>query len=444
MSFQVSDRNLDESHDPARRSWVESANETGTDFPVQNLPLGLFSPAGRAPRPGAAIGDRILDLAAVARLGLIAAPSEADASGGLNAWLAQGAGPSRALRRRLGSLLDAHGPEAGLLRQAEADVLHNAADCEMHRPARIGNFTDFFAGIHHARAAGAFMTPDNPLPRNYKWVPIAYHGRASSVRVSGEEIVRPTGQWMDPEASKPEFGPSRKLDIELELGMFVGTGNKLGKPIAVAEAGQHIYGYCLLNDWSARDLQFWEMFPLGPFLGKNFGTTISPWIVTSEAVRPFRVPAMHRPDGDPRPLDYLWDEDDQAQGDVAIALEVWFSTAAMREAGQPAEVVISSDARHLYWTPAQMVAHHTVGGCNLEPGDLIGSGTISGPTRGQLSSFLELTEAGSRPFSLSSGEPRTYLEDGDRVEFRGTCRRDGFASIGFGICAGQIAPAINS
>ncbi len=433
---------LDETHDPARYSWVESANAPDAAFPIQNLPLGIFSPSGGSPRAGVAIGDRILDLPRCVDLELV---EELDRgwvdSGSLNGLFAQGNTVACRLRRRLSALLDADGAQADSLRRHGSDALHAVADCTVHLPARIGDFTDFFAGIHHARTAGTFMTPDNPLPRNYKWVPIAYHSRASSIRASGASIVRPKGQRIDTPDSDPAVGPSRRLDIELELGMFVGPGNSLGEPIPIARAGDHIAGYCLLNDWSARDLQFWEMVPLGPFLGKNFGTTISPWVVTAEALRPFRIPAMARPAGDPRPLDYLWADADQVTGGLAIDLEVRFSSETMRRDGLPPKVVISSSAEHLYWTPAQMVAHHASGGCDLQPGDLIGTGTISGPEPDQLSSFLELTEGGKRPFTLGNGEIRTYLEDGDMIELHGTCRRDGFVPIGFGPCTGTILPA---
>ena len=433
---------LNETHDASRKSWIESANSASTAFPIQNLPLGIFSPKDGHPRAGVAIGDQILDLERCVDLGLI---DDIDRRwvdhDALNSLLSQGEAVAGQLRRRLGNLLDMKGDLGQTLRRHEADVLHVAADCAMHLPMHIGDFTDFFAGIYHARTAGKFIRPDDPLPRNYKWVPIAYHSRASSVLPSGALLKRPMGQATDHLDGEPTFRPSRRLDIELELGMFVGLKSNLGERIPIAKASEHIAGYCLLNDWSARDIQFWEMVPLGPFLGKNFGTTISPWIVTAEALRPFRIPAMARPQGDPRPLDYLWDDIDQATGGLAIDLEVRFSTAAMRDQGRTAEVVITSNAKHLYWTPAQMVAHHTAGGCDLRTGDLIGSGTISGPTPNQLSSFLELTDGGTQAFALGNGETRTYLEDGDQVELHGTCRREGFVPIGFGPCVGTILPA---
>ncbi len=356
--------------------------------------------------------------------------------------LALGTGPLRALRREVSALLDAAGPERKKL-QAVDGVLHAAADCVMHLPAAIRDYTDFYAGIHHARAAGALMLPnaEDPLPPNYKWLPIAYHGRASSVRASGGDVRRPLGQFRPRPDSDPVFGPCERLDIELELGFFIGAGNLLGDGVPVGGAASRIAGFCLLNDWSARDIQRWEMAPLGPFNGKNFSTTISPWIVTTDALAPFRAPAMTRPTGDPKPLSYLLDAKDQAEGGVDIGLEVWFSSAQMRERKLPEQLVIHSNARYLYWTPAQMVAHHTAGGCNLSPGDLIGTGTISGPTREELSSLLELTRAGADPFKLPTGETRGFLDDGDEVTFRARCMRDGYVSIGFGECRGRILPA---
>ncbi len=427
---------LDETHDPARRSWVATANRADAAFPIQNLPLGIFSPSDGAPRAGVAIGDQILDLAAGVAAGLIDDVPEAMVAGDtLNALLALGADHATGLRRRLGQLLDAStAPTAHTL-------LHPAAQCRLHLPARIGDYTDFFAGIHHASAAGALMRPDNPLTPNYKYVPIAYHGRASSVRPSGAVVSRPNGQRVLAANTQPVFGPSQRLDVELELGFFIGRGNAPGVPIPIAAAAGHIAGYCLLNDWSARDVQRWEMAPLGPFLAKNFATTISPWIVTADALRPFRVPAMVRPDGDPAPLDYLADAADQARGGLDITLEIRLATAAMQAQGLAAEVVATSNACHLYWTPAQMVAHHASGGCDLRPGDLLGSGTISGPAAEQRGSLLELTQGGRAPLVLSTGERRSFLEDGDLAELHGICRRAGFVSIGFGPCTGLIVPA---
>jgi fumarylacetoacetase len=429
----------DQTHDPKRRSWVATANRDGADFPIQNLPFGVFSPAGGVPRFGIAIGDSILDVGAISDAGLLtgAAAEAADTArgGALNALFALPAAVRTELRRQVSALLDAAAP-------ARPELLHDAAACRLLLPTEVRNYTDFFAGIHHARAAGALLAPDNPLPPNYKWVPIAYHGRASSVRASGGDVRRPQGQR--PPASggdgRPGFGPSERLDIELEMGFYIGPGNDLGDPIPVAEAGERIVGFCLLNDWSARDIQRWEMVPLGPFLSKSFSTTVSPWVVTSDALRPFRTPAMVRPAGDPAPLDHLLDGADQKSGGLDVELTVWLTTARMRAEGQGPTIIITSNAQYLYWTPAQMVAHHSSGGCNLLPGDLLGTGTISGPTRAQLSSLLELTMGGREPVTLPNGEQRGFLVDGDQITFTARCRRDGFAPIGFGACTGTIIP----
>ncbi len=426
---------IDETHDPARRSWVASANQAGTDFPIQNLPFGVFSPRAGAPRGGVAIGDTILDIGAAASAGLLRGEATAAASGStLNALLALDRSEARALRREIGVLLDAASPP-------RPDLLHPAADCAIHLPVTVRNYTDFYAGIHHAIAATSIMRPGTPpLPPNYKYLPIAYHGRASSVRASGADVRRPRGQRAPDSAQAPTFGPSERLDLELEMGMFIGAGNAIGEPIPIAEAERHLFGFCLLNDWSARDIQAWEMAPLGPFLAKNFSTTISPWIVTADALAPFRAPAMARDAGDPKPLDYLWADDDQRSGGLDIDLTVCFRTHRMREAGEAAVAVIRSNARYLYWTPAQMLAHHSSGGCNMLPGDLLGTGTISGPTDDQLSSLLELTRGGQTPFALPNGEQRGFLQDGDEVSFTGRCQRDGFVSIGFGTCSGCVIP----
>lgn len=436
---------IDDTHDSRRRSWVDSANRPDSDFPIQNLPLGMFAPAGGAPRAGVAIGDMILDLPAAADAGLldddVAQAVGATRGASLNHLLARGPALRQALRRQLCAILDADGSRGALARKLAPELLHASADCTLLLPVDVRNYTDFYAGIHHARAAGALMMPDNPLPANYKWVPIAYHGRASSVRASGGAIRRPFGQRRPEHAGgAPTFSPCERLDLELELGLIIGTGNGLGEPIGIDDAHGHIAGYCLLNDWSARDFQFWEMVPLGPFLGKNFSTTISPWIVTPEALAPFRCAAMSRPAGDPAPLPYLHDTQDQQAGGLDVALTVWLQTGAMRSAAQAPHAIVHSNVRHLYWTPGQMVAHHTSGGCNLLPGDLIGSGTISGPTRAELSSLLELTAGGAEPVTLPNGERRSWLEDGDEITFTARCTRAGYASIGFGQCSGRIVP----
>jgi fumarylacetoacetase len=315
------------------------------------------------------------------------------------------------------------------------------SDVEMRMPVAFRNFTDFFASIFHATNASRLFRPDHPLTPNYKYVPLAYHSRASSVRISDIAVIRPSGQRKASDGS-PSFGPSRRLDFELELGAFVGTGSELGRSVPIAQTANSIFGYCLLNDWSARDIQAWEAQPLGPFLGKNFATTISPWVVTAEALAPFRVAALARPQGDPVPLSYLDDAEDRAQGGLDITLEAYIATETMRRAGMPAHRLTQSSSAQLYWTFAQMIAHHTSNGCNLETGDLIGSGTVSGPEPSSWASLLELTVGGSKPLSLPSGEPRTFIEDGDEISFRGFCAKPGHARIGFGECRAGVLPAV--
>ena len=412
---------IDATHDPARRSWVESANGH-PDFPVQNLPLGIFTPPdGSVMRMGVAIGDFVYAL---------------EEAASLNAFFARGPAVRQALRARLSAELSEG-------RAGDTARLHRAADCTLHMPAEVGDYTDFFVGIHHATATGKLFRPDNPLLPNYKHVPVGYHGRASSLMPSGQPIRRPNGQR--PRADVPSFGPSERLDYELELGIWIGTGNAQGTPIPIAEAAQHIAGFCLLNDWSARDIQAWEYQPLGPFLGKSFGTSISPWVVTPEALAPFRIAQPPRPEGDPSPLPYLLDGADQAGGAFDIALEAWLITPGLRAAGLPPHRIARSNARHMYWTVAQMVAHHASNGCNLRGGDLFGSGTISGPISGPgrdgYASLLEATQGGATPMTLASGETRRFLEDGDEVVLNARAARSGFAGIGFGECRGRVLPA---
>jgi fumarylacetoacetase len=435
---------LDATHDTKRRSWVAAANDPGTDFPIQNLPVGVFVPLEGGARGGIAIGDMILDVGAALERGWFDGPA-ADAAlamgeDTLNTLMGLGPVASRALRRQVSDLLDADGPRRREVEAQATALLHPMADCAMQLPILVQNYTDFYAGIHHARAAGALMRPGDPLSPNYKHLPVAYHGRASSVCVSGAVVRRPWGQYLGADGV-PVFGQCERLDLELEMGFLVGTSNARGMPVPIAEAGAHLFGAVLLNDWSARDIQRWEMTPLGPFLGKNFGTSISPWVVTMDALAPYRCPAMERPDGDPAPLPYLTDAQDQRCGGFDIGLSVSLQTERMRADGQEAETIIRSNSRYLYWTPAQMVAHHTCGGCNLQSGDLIGSGTISGPTREELSSMMELTRAGQDPWALANGERRGFLADGDEVSFAARCTRDGFAAIGFGTCSGRIVPA---
>ncbi|WP_420137123.1 fumarylacetoacetase [Sphingomonas sp.] len=425
---------IDETHDPSRTSWVESANGHG-EFPIQNLPLGIFSPPGHHVRPGVAIGDYILELSGVGALlpdavgHLLTGPT-------LNPVLALPAADRRGLRRRLSDLLS--NPTH---RETLRPLLHRAADCVVHLPAAIGDYTDFYVGIHHATNVGKQFRPDNPLLPNYKYVPIGYHGRASSVRPSGVPVVRPNGQRKAPDEERPSFGPSRRLDYELELGIWVGQGNALGRPIPIGEAQGHIAGYCLLNDWSARDVQAWEYQPLGPFLAKNFHTTVSPWIVTAEALAPFRLAQPPRPEGDPQPLPYLFDEEDQRQGAFALELEVLLSTAQMRADGVAPFTLSQGPATNMYWTMAQIVTHHASNGCNLQPGDLIGTGTISTAEAGGFGSLLEISQGGKVPVSLPNGETRAFLEDGDEVTLRATARAAGHVPIGFGACTAFIIPA---
>jgi fumarylacetoacetase len=431
---------IDDTHDPKRRSWILSANGHA-DFPIQNLPLGVFSAHDGTPRGGVAIGASILDLRALRDAGLLnGTGAECAADATLNALLGAGPGPRAALRARLSELLSEEATPA-----ARADVgkmLHDAAACTMHLPCAIGDYTDFYAGIQHAMNVGRLLRPDSPLMPNYKYLPVAYHGRASSVRVSSGSVRRPNGQRKPASETLPSFGPCRNLDYELELGIWIGAGNDLGVPVPISEAASRVAGFCLLNDWSARDIQGWEYQPLGPFLAKNFHTTISPWIVTAEALAPFRAAQASRPDGDPPPMPHLWDEADQRAGALDLVLEVSLSTTAMRASGAAPHRLSRGNARHLYWTFAQMVAHHTSGGCDLHPGDLFGSGTISTPDPDGWGSLLEISRGGREPIALPSGETRRFLEDGDEVVLAARAERAGFATIGFGDCRGVIAPAV--
>jgi len=426
----------DETHDPARTSWVATANGH-RDFPIQNLPYGIFSSAGGDPRPGVAIGDSILDLRACSDAGLLPQPSaDACRAATLNAIMALPPADRRALRSRLGQMLS-----DTLAGQELGSLLHEAAACTMHLPAAIGDYTDFYVGIHHAQNVGRQFRPDSPLLPNYKYVPIGYHGRASSVRPSGEAVIRPSGQRKSPDADAPVFGPTQKLDYELELGVWIGEGNALGTPIAIGDAARHIAGISLFNDWSARDFQAWEYQPLGPFLAKNFHSTVSPWVITTEALAPFRIAQPPRPTGDPAPLPYLWDADDQAHGALGITLEVFLLTAKMRDADETPHRLSSGPATSMYWTIAQIVAHHASNGCDLNSGDLLGTGTISAPDRGGFGSLLELTTGGTDPIILPNGERRGFLEDGDEVIMRAAAVADGFVPIGLGECRAIVRPA---
>ena len=436
---------LNETHDPARRSWVDSANAAGGDFPIQNLPFGVFRAAGAQPRGGIAIGDQVLDVAAFAKAlgftGPAAVAAAACAEPTLNPLMTLGRAHWTALRVALSRALS---QEAGWEERRAKGMacLTPISAVALLVPARIGDYTDFYTSIFHATNVGKFFRPDNPLMPNYKWVPIGYHGRASSVVASGTPVLRPSGQLKAPTAETPSHGACKTLDYETELGFFIGTGNELGHPIPIGEAAQHVFGAVLLNDWSARDIQAWEYQPLGPFLAKNFATTISPWIVTMDALEPYRTTAFKRPAGDPAPLPYLTEATDQAQGGFSISVEMSLRSEKMRADGMPPLRLSRGNYRDAYWTLAQMVAHHASSGCNLQPGDLVGTGTLSGDTPESVGSMLELTQRGANPIKLPSGEMRGFVADGDEVIQRGQCSREGFATIGFGEAAGTVLPAL--
>jgi fumarylacetoacetase len=412
-------------------SWVESAE--GSDFPIQNLPLGIFSVGERRRRAGVAIGDYVLDLTGIPDL--LDEDWRQDLSQPvLNGWLARGPEAQSALRQRLQELLSEE-----RYRDDVEPQLVGQAEVRLHVPCLVGDYTDFYVGIHHATNVGKQFRPDNPLLPNYKYVPIGYHGRASSVRASGEKVIRPSGQRKAPDADAPEYGPTRRLDYELELGIWIGEGNELGSPIPIGEAADHIAGYCLLNDWSARDIQAWEYQPLGPFLAKNFLTSVSPWVVSSQALEPFRKAVPPRPRGDPQPLPYLDDPADRESGALAIQLEVTLTTEKMRSSGLAPHVLSrgSADAA-MYWSAAQIVAHHSANGCNLQPGDLIGTGTLSTDSASGLGSLLEISQGGKQPIQLPSGETRSFLENCDEVTLKAWCEGDGAVRIGFGECGGRV------
>jgi fumarylacetoacetase len=429
---------LNETHDPKRRSFVESANAQACDFPIQNLPFGVFRPSPEQHRRiGVAIGNQVLDVAAAApSLKLSTEIEPACSVPLLNHLMSLGPQSWSALRLALSRALSTEHGDERVRRH-----LTPMAEVELMQPVAVGDFTDFFASIFHATNAGRMFRPDNPLMPNYKYVPVAYHSRASSIRVSGTPFKRPRGQRKGPNEAAPSYGPSRHLDFELELGFYIGTGNKLGEPIPVGQAAEHIFGFCLLNDWSARDIQAWEYQPLGPFLGKNFATTVSPWVVTAEALTPFHTAAFARPPGDPAPLPYLDDAGDRAHGGLDITVEAYILTETMRRAATAPLLLTQSSFASVYWTVAQMIAHHTCNGCDLGNGDLIGSGTISGPEKSSWGSLLELTARGSEPITLPSGEKRGFIEDGDEIIFRGFCEKPGFARIGFGECRAMVLPA---
>jgi fumarylacetoacetase len=437
---------VDETHDPQVRSWLSSANLPGCSFPIQNLPLAIFrrNRVGDEFRGGVAIGDQIIDLRALCAAKLLQAEAargvQAGAADSLNALMQMGRGVSRALRRALFEGL----AQGSTLESAFKKCLVPQSEAVYSLPAHIGDYTDFYISIHHATAIGRLFRPDNPLLPNYKWIPIGYHGRSSSIGVSGQSFPRPRGQRAPGSGmSAPSVAPSARLDYELEMGIFIGAGNAPGTSIGLEEAEDHIFGLCLLNDWSARDLQGWEYQPLGPFLAKNFATTISPWVVTLEALAPFRE-AFNRPEGDPQPLPYLDSAQNRHGGAIDIRLEALIQTAKMRQRNEPPQRLSQTSFRHSYWTIAQLVAHHTINGCNLRSGDLFGSGTQSGPAPAEAGSLVELSKGGTQAFNVGRDEQRTFLEDGDTVIFRGWCEREGAATIGFGEVSGQVLPAIPS
>ena len=426
---------LNGTHDPALKSFVAAANEGDCDFPIQYLALGITMEGG-----GIAIGDQILRLKAALGAGLFAGTAkeaaEAAAGPSLNPLMALGPDHWSALRARASDLLRFDGPEADV-----RSALTPMADAQMQLPAAIGDYTDFFASINHATNAGKLMRPDNPLMPNYKHVPIAYHGRASSIRVSGTPVMRPHGQTKAADADAPAFGPCKRLDYELELAFYTGPGSALGKPIKLADTSDHIFGLSILNDWSARDIQGWEYQPLGPFLGKNFASTCSPWVVTTEALAPYRARAFRRPDGDPEPLPYLSSEENEKWGGLDIKMSVAIASAQMRAAGTAPHVIGAANFKDMYWTIFQMLAHHTSGGCDTRPGDLMGSGTASGTKPGTYGSLQEVSQAGRETFALPSGETRTFLEDGDEVVMAAYSSGGGYRRIGFGECRAVIEPA---
>ena len=435
---------LNETHDASLRSWLDSANDPATDFPIQNLPFGVFRPRDNAPqawRVGVALGDQIVDLASLASHapfdGLAAEALAACTGDTLNPLMALTDAHWSALRLALSRALREGSPLRGTIEPA----LCPQSQATLGLPARIGDYTDFYISVHHATAVGRQFRPDNPLLPNYKWVPIGYHGRASSIGVSGQAFARPCGQTRPAaEGEPPALGPCRRLDYELEMGLYIGTGNPQGSPISMADADRHLFGMCLLNDWSARDLQAWEYQPLGPFLSKSFASTVSPWVVTREALEPFRR-AWTRPAGDPQPLPYLDSPTLREDGAYDVSLQVLLSTERSREEGKAPARLAASNLRHAYWSMAQLIAHHTVNGCNLQPGDLLGTGTLSGPEPSEAGSLLELNQGGKQPVALPWGESRTFLEDGDEVILTAHCEAPGYRRIGFGSAAGMVLPA---
>lgn len=427
-----------ETHDPRAKSWVESANAAHADFPLQNLPLGVFTLGSGDRRIGVAIGDRVLDLHACAEMRLIADPRTACAccATSLNHLMGLTHVEWSALRTRVFDLL--HASATSETRNQIEKLLIPMADVRMQVPAAIGDYSDFYASLFHATNVGSLFRPESPLLPNYKWVPIGYHGRASSIIVSGTPVRRPSGQTKPSGSGNPVYGPCKQLDYELEMAFYTGPGNALGSPTPIDRAEENVFGACILNDWSARDIQFWESQPLGPFLGKSFATSVSPWVVTLEALAPYRTHAFQRPQTDPMPLPYLWDAENQEHGGIDITLEVTITTAKMRDDKIAPHRLSRGSFREMYWTIAQLLAHQTSNGCNLRPGDLLASGTASGSSPESRGCLLELTRRGAETIQLPNGEQRTFLDDGDEITLRAWCEGQGKARIGFGECTGRI------
>jgi fumarylacetoacetase len=439
--------NINDTHDPEVKSWVDSANQPGTDFPLQNLPFGIYRRSGSddPPRVCVAIGDYALDVSACDRAGLFRglspALTQACMSRSLNELMSLHQPQWSALRRELHNLLRIGGPDHSNARKVAEKHLFPITEAELLLPTEIGNYTDFYASIYHATNVGSMFRPDHPLTPNYKYMPIGYHGRASSIVVSGTPVRRPIGQSRPAPLEPVNFGPSRQLDYEFEVGFFIGTGNGLGTPISLDRAEDHIFGFCIVNDWSARDIQAWESQPLGPFLAKNFATSISPWVVTLEALAPFRVPGFKRLENDPDPLPYLFSKHDRDFGGIDMRVEVLLSSREMRQQGRDPIRLSRGNLRDLYWTAAQMLTHHTSNGCNLRPGDLLATGTVSGDSKDSRGCLLELTRRGTEPFELPTGERRGFLEDGDEVILRARCESSNGVPIGLGSCRGTVKSA---
>jgi fumarylacetoacetase len=433
---------VNHTHDPGLKSWVESANRTGTDFPIQNLPFAVLRRAGSNEpfRAAVGIGDFALDLTAVNTAGVISSAGlDACLGSNLNEFMSLGKDAWSALRGELSAMLAAGYDN----RKALEACLIPLAEVDYALPASIGDYTDFYTSIHHATNIGKLFRPDNPLLPNYEWLPIAYHGRSSSIGISGQSVSRPVGQLKQADREQPIVAPCKKLDYELEVGIFVGAGNSLGQPVPIEQAEDHIFGLCLLNDWSARDIQTWEYQPLGPFLAKNFATTISPWIVTIEALAPFRSPFTRDADRH-QPLPYLSSQRNSDQGAVDMQLEVLIRSAKMQHEGAAPKRLSLSNFTDSFWTMAQMLTHHTINGCNLRPGDLFGSGTMSGAGEGSQGALIEITRGGTSPVQISADEERTFLEDGDSVIMRARCKRESCVSIGFGEVTGTVEAAASA